>query len=131
MKKVLAGFLLSLGLAAQAQYTPTPNIGLHIPSGGSTNWNLPLNFNFNRIDLMLSGNATIPALHIVGNDIVSGSITAGSFIGVGGGTFPTISGSPTNPQCAYWVTSTTLGGQACGGVGGDNLPVGTGLVSVV
>ncbi len=57
MKKLLgiAAVLLLCVSTSSAQTTPTPNIGLEIPSNGSTNWNLPLNFNFNLLDQLLGG----------------------------------------------------------------------------
>jgi hypothetical protein len=118
MKKYILVLPLLLSLFvhapnAQAQYTPTPNIGMEIPSNGSQNWNVPLNYNFNRLDQLLSGQIAIPALSITGNLTVDGTVTAGSFVGVGGGTFPTISGTPTTGQCAYWPTPSTIGGFDC------------------
>jgi hypothetical protein len=55
--KRLVTFLATLlfPIAALAQFTLTPNVGLEIPAAGSTNWNLPLNYNFNLIDQLFSG----------------------------------------------------------------------------
>lgn len=38
----------------------TPNLGLQLPPSGSTNWNLPLNFNFNYLDQYLGNQAPLP-----------------------------------------------------------------------
>lgn len=35
--------------------TQTPNIGLMLPPSGSTAWNVPLNYNFNRLDSIIGG----------------------------------------------------------------------------
>jgi hypothetical protein len=67
----------------------TPNIGLQIPATGSNNWYIPLNYDFSRLDLYLSGNAAIPGLAVNGNVTISGSITAGQIIGTGGSIFAT------------------------------------------
>jgi hypothetical protein len=57
---------------------------MQIPAGGSTNWNVPLNYNFNGLDQLLGGQIAIPALNISGNLVVGGSITAGSYLASGG-----------------------------------------------
>lgn len=67
----------------------TPNIGLNVPALGSNNWGGPLNYNFSQIDLFLSGLLPLPGLEVGGNLVVTGSITAGQFIGLSGGAFLT------------------------------------------
>ena len=61
MRKII--FILTMAavaLVSKAQVTPTPNIGLEIPAAGSQNWNLPLNYNFNLLDLLLGGVNPLP-----------------------------------------------------------------------
>lgn len=64
MKKFLKIFFIALLLALPGfcQTVPTPNVGLQIPAAGSTNWNLPLNFNFNLLDQLLGGTLQSPGL---------------------------------------------------------------------
>lgn len=45
-----------------ASETSTPNIGLQIPAFNQPNWQVPLNFDLNLIDLMLGGIIPMPAL---------------------------------------------------------------------
>jgi len=42
-------------ISLSAQTITTPNVGLELPAAGSTNWNLPLNYNFNLLDQLLGG----------------------------------------------------------------------------
>jgi hypothetical protein len=67
----------------------TPNIGLQIPATGSNNWYIPLNYDFSRLDLYLSGNAGIPGLLVNGNVNITGTLTAGQITGTGGSVFAT------------------------------------------
>ena len=101
--------MLFVSFSCAAQYVPTPNIGLQIPANGSTNWNVPLNFNFNKLDQIMGGTLAVPSFHVSGNLLVDGSIQAGSFIGAGGSSFPTISGTITPGRCAQWVSANTVG----------------------
>lgn len=43
----------------------TPNVGLQTPAPGSSAWNIPLNYNFTRLDGLLSGQITLPGLNVV------------------------------------------------------------------
>lgn len=56
---VLAIFMLAASMLGQQM---TPNIGLYIPGHNSQQWDIPLNQNFALLDLLLSGNSSIPAL---------------------------------------------------------------------
>ncbi len=58
-----------------AAETETPNIGLQIAAFDQSNWQVPTNFNWNLLDLLLSGNAAVPALLIAGNLVVEGAIS--------------------------------------------------------
>jgi hypothetical protein len=93
MRKFLlyAALVFTLVSTVSAQYVPTPNIGLEIPANGSNNWNIPLNYNFNRLDQLLSGQLSLPGLSVSGNVTVTGSVTANSFIGAGGAGLATAS----------------------------------------
>lgn len=62
----------------------TPNLNLQTPIIGSNNWGGPLNFNFSQLDRFLSGGLSIPGLSVAGNIVVTGSVTAGSFVGLSG-----------------------------------------------
>jgi len=54
--------------------TTTPNIGLQVAAFDQSNWQVPTNYNWNLLDLLLSGNAALPALLISGDLMVDGSI---------------------------------------------------------
>lgn len=85
MKKLATYLVLcACALVALAQQ-PTPNIGLQIPATGSNNWYIPLNFNFSKLDQLLSGNIAIPALRVTNNVFIGGTVTANAF-STGGGT---------------------------------------------
>lgn len=88
MLKRFALLFALLPTLMRAQST-TPNIGLQIPATGSNNWYIPLNFDFSRLDLYLSGNAPIPALSVTGNVTIGGTLTAGQITGTGGSIFAT------------------------------------------
>ena len=64
MKKAFRVLVVTLLLASPifCQTVTTPNVGLEVPSSGSTNWNLPLNFNFNLLDQILGGTIQVPGL---------------------------------------------------------------------
>jgi hypothetical protein len=63
MRRIIASVLLLFSaFFAFSQTVSTPNAGLHIPSSGSSNWNLPLNYNFNRIDQILGGSLNIATI---------------------------------------------------------------------
>lgn len=85
-KKILAVFALFLcGLTySHAQSSSTPNIGLQIPATGSNNWYIPLNYNFTKLDLLLSGNSPLPNLTVTGTGSFGGVVTAAGFAGPGG-----------------------------------------------
>jgi hypothetical protein len=78
MLRPLSYLLFAATLFAQ---TTTPNLGLRLPGPGSTNWNVPLNANFNQLDLLLSGNALLPALAISGNLTAANVVTTGAYQG--------------------------------------------------
>lgn len=119
LKKLFIVMLLAPSVL-WAQFTPTPNIGMEIPSNGSTNWNIPLNYNFNRLDQLLSGNLPLPALTITGNLTVGGTVTAGGFIGAGGTSLATASPASRYSPVYYSANPT---GTAFSGI-----PPFTGLI---
>jgi hypothetical protein len=55
-------FLLAFASLASAQ--TTPNLGFNIPPYNFPNWQIPINANFSQLDLMLSGNFTLPAFSV-------------------------------------------------------------------
>jgi len=77
MRKILA-FVVSLfftliPMISRAQTTVTPNIGLQVPAFNQPNWQVPLNYDLNRLDLLLSGNLVLPPI------TSGGAITAPQF----------------------------------------------------
>lgn len=70
----------------------TPNIGLNIPTEGTTSWDVPVNANFTLLDLLLSGNQAIPGLSLEtplpvedgGSGTASPSLVAGSNVFISG-----------------------------------------------
>lgn len=60
MKKLLFAFIFSQ--ICLAQNTLTPNTGMQVPPTGSANWNVPLNYNFNRLDSILGGTLNLTTL---------------------------------------------------------------------
>lgn len=119
MKKLIPALLLLCG-SAFGQYAPTPNIGLEIPSNGSTNWNIPLNYNFNRLDQLLSGNLPLPNLAVTGNVTVGGTVTANAFVGVGGSAFALTHGSV--PGAIPWFSGTGGSSTTIDGVNVSGIP---------
>jgi hypothetical protein len=61
--------------------TSTPNIGLQVAAFDQSNWQVPTNFNWNLLDLLLSGVDPLPALLISGDLTVGGAII-GSIPGI-------------------------------------------------
>ena len=55
--------LLLLTTPLTAQVTVTPNIGLQIPYYGQTNWQVPIQYDLNQLDLLLSGNSPLPGIN--------------------------------------------------------------------
>lgn len=67
----------------------TTEVGFQLPPTGSSNWNIPLNFNFSLLDQLLSGLRALPGLLVDGDATVTGTITAGAFSGLDGAIFLT------------------------------------------
>lgn len=65
IKKIIAMVFICASIAS-AQSTKTPAIGFLIPSTGSNNWQVPLNYNFQLLDQLLSGQLPLPALTVTG-----------------------------------------------------------------
>ena len=47
-----------------ASETTTPNIGLQIAAFNQSNWQVPTNFNWNKLDLIFGGQLQVPALDV-------------------------------------------------------------------
>jgi len=62
VKNLLSLLLLTAPLGL-AQVTVTPNIGLQVPYYAQTNWQVPIQFDLNQLDLMLSGNQPLPGIN--------------------------------------------------------------------
>ena len=62
MKKFLLPLLL-LTIPLAAQVTVTPNIGLQVPFYNMQNWQVPIQFDLNQLDLLLSGNQPLPGIN--------------------------------------------------------------------
>ena len=61
--------------------TTTPNIGLQVPAFNQANWQVPLNYNLNLLDLIFGGTVQVPALSAVNLAVVNGgAVLAPSFI---------------------------------------------------
>lgn len=75
---LLAVLWLPVCLHAQ-QSSTTPNIGLKIPFYGTQDWQIPLSYDLNQLDLFLSGNLPLPGLDVNGNLLVTGTLTAPGF----------------------------------------------------
>lgn len=57
--------------------TLTPNISLQVPYYNQPDWQSPIDYDLNLLDLLLSGNRVLPALNVAGS-ITAGSLTTGS-----------------------------------------------------
>lgn len=55
---------LLTSLVLPAQVTVTPNVGLQVPYYGQANWQVPIQYDLNRLDLLLSGNLPLPNLTV-------------------------------------------------------------------
>jgi hypothetical protein len=44
--------------------TTTPNIGLQVPAFNQPNWQTPLNYDLNKLDLIFGGEVQVPALSV-------------------------------------------------------------------
>lgn len=118
MKKILSfvfALLFSISCFGQSS---TPNLGFQIPATGSNNWYIPLNYNFTKLDLFLSGNLALPGLSVTGNATISGTVTANSFVGLGGAGFATSPGALQYSVPYFFSPGTTsnIGGIALNGI---------------
>lgn len=103
MKKHFVCFLLLLialvflPLSMYSQ-SSTPNIGLQIPATGSNNWYIPLNYNFTKLDQLLSGNLALTTLNLGTLNVNTINITGGSGFLTGTGA--------NNFSLPYWSGTT-------------------------
>lgn len=93
MRRTLALILILAGavLGASAQ-TITPNVSFQLPAYQQTNWQVPINYNFNVLDVLIGGYRNLPT-----------------------GKTPTIG---TNPTSTNWVTANTMATTITNFVGG-------------
>lgn len=104
--------------------TSTPNVGFQIPAFNQANWQVPINYDLNLLDLIFGGQYTVPALSVANFIIANiGMQVANSFVpeiptGVIPGNAYTLSFVPTVLFGFYWngvfqkpgVDYTLLGG---------------------
>jgi hypothetical protein len=127
MKKTLIVAIIALCSAVAVGQVPsyTPNLQLQIPAYGQQNWQVPMNYNFNRLDLFLSGGLPLPNLTVTGALQATGLSTWGSTTTYSAGNtvifLGTIYQSLTNanvgnvPNTSTSNWTTTLGGGSGGG----------------
>ena len=93
----------------------TPNIGLQIPAFQTSNWQVPINYDLQQLDKMLSGSISLPALN-VNNLTVSGAISAANLqftpaqISAGLGGTPTLTKNNLSDVSNTVQALTNLGG---------------------
>lgn len=91
-----------------ASETTTPNIGLQIPAYNQPNWQVPINYDLNLLDLIFGGEVTVPALSVEKFNITNiGALIAPSFVteapaGVIPGNAYTLSFPPTVMIGFFW-----------------------------
>jgi len=116
VKKVLLLLaLLAANCAARAQYTPTPNLGLQIPANGSTNWNNPLNYNFNLLDQLIGGTVQNASVGLALKSVFASGT-------------PTISCAASNQGQFYYNTAASYAAYACNGGAWVAVTAGAGAV---
>jgi hypothetical protein len=89
-----------------ASETSTPNIGLQVPAYNQSNWQVPINYDLNLLDLMLGGIIPIPALANfvitnIGAQIAAVAVSE-TPSGVVPGTVYTLSQTPAFVIAFYW-----------------------------
>ena len=106
MKKLILFWLLTTCVGFGQQYTP--NIALQTPVPGSNEWDIPLNYNFIRLDSLLSGGVTLPGLNVISFTTWQSSSTyqVGYVVFYNGSAYASITNSnignlPTNGS--YWT----------------------------
>lgn len=89
-----------------ASETSTPNIGLQVPAYNQPNWQVPINYDLNLLDLMLGGIIPMPALANfiitnIGAQIAAVSVSE-TPTGVVPGNVYTLSFAPAFLIAFYW-----------------------------
>src|ERR1700691_2537711 len=51
--------------------TTTPNVGLQVPAFNQANWQVPIQYDLNRLDLIFGGAIQVPALSVVNLTVVN------------------------------------------------------------
>ena len=80
-----------------ASETSTPNIGLQVPAMNQGNWQVPINYDLNLLDLIFGGQVTVPALSVTALTVTNiGSMLAAVFVAEQpAGTLPGSTFTPT------------------------------------
>ena len=118
-------FMLLVAAPLVAQVTVTPNIGLQVPYYNQQNWQVPIQYDLNRLDLLLSGN-----LPLAGVNTWSPTFTyqQGAVVTYGGGVYVSLAapnlGYLPNAYSSWWYHIPTTPG------GGIPYPSGTGIPQV-
>ena len=134
MKKILSLFLLVTSFALGQNPSYTPNFGFELPGYGTTNWQVPLNYNFALLDKVLSGNSSVN----ISTWNISTTYQVGNLVIYNGTGYISLADANTGnlPTNTTWWTN-TLGG---GGSGGNTtssalnpgcLPLANGANSIV
>lgn len=112
MKKVVTSIALFFcAVFGMAQSTPTPYIGLQIPAQRSTNWNVPLQYNFLQIDSYLGGQTPVPSFKINSTLSVAGSASVGTSFTVPTATITTLNLNNLNLLNSFITTGAISGSQ--------------------
>lgn len=83
--------------------TSTPNIGLQIAGFGQANWQVPNNYNFNLLDLIMGGEVQIPNLSVANLEVTS--FTLANFAALLVGSLTTEVPAGTAPTTTYVLSS--------------------------
>ena len=99
---IIAGIFALCAITAKCQ--TTPNLAFNIPPYGSTGWSTLINANFSSLDLLLSGNQTLPGFKT--NGPVQFGVS-GTGCGTRSFTLANTDASPVNPFKSFRVNQTT------------------------
>jgi hypothetical protein len=142
MNKTLGAVLLFVASCSLALFIPmfllaqnpsyTPNFGFELPAYGTTNWQVPLNYNFNLLDRVLAGNSSVSistwsptVTYNVGNLVVYNGLGYISLADANTNNLPT--------NATWWTDSlgTTSANTTSSALNPGCLPVANGANSIV